>query len=186
MESAAGFSKVNIRSEPRRESHGAMRLNVTSTSNVHKELVACVGWNAFNELYSCGDDKTVSRWDINGDAGGKVRTDRCPPSRHHLSSPPSPAVVLVPMTSRPRPQNPRCATSKGTSRTCTGSPRVKAADPPSATTCSRAPSRTDRSESSREAVAWSGTSRTRTAGRASPSDGTPTEPRSRRAARTER
>ena len=50
-----------------------MRLNVTSTSNVHKELVACVGWNAFNELYSVGDDKTVSRWDINGDAGGKVR-----------------------------------------------------------------------------------------------------------------
>ena len=43
-----------------------MRLNVTSTSNVHKELVACVGWNAFNELYSVGDDKTVSRWDING------------------------------------------------------------------------------------------------------------------------
>lgn len=89
-ESAAGFSKVNIRSEARPEPHGAMRLNVTSTSNVHKELVACVGWNAFNELYSCGDDKTVSRWDINGDAGGKVRTDRCPPSRHHLSSPPSP------------------------------------------------------------------------------------------------
>ena len=83
MESAAGFSKVNIRSEPRRESHGAMRLNVTSTSNVHKELVACVGWNAFNELYSCGDDKTVSRWDINGDAGGKVRTDRCPPQSTH-------------------------------------------------------------------------------------------------------
>lgn len=55
-----------------------MRLNVTSTSNVHKELVACVGWNAFNELYSVGDDKTVSRWDINGDAGGKVRKhDRC-------------------------------------------------------------------------------------------------------------
>ena len=47
-----------------------MRLNVTSTSNVHKELVACVGWNAYNELYSVGDDKTVSRWDINGDAGG--------------------------------------------------------------------------------------------------------------------
>ena len=81
-----------------------MRLNVTSTSNVHKELVACVGWNAFNELYSCGDDKTVSRWDINGDAGGKVRTDRCPSprSRHILSFPPSPAVVL-PMTSRSRP-----------------------------------------------------------------------------------
>jgi hypothetical protein len=37
-----------------------------------------VGWNAYNELYSVGDDKTVSRWDINGDAGGKVRKhDRC-------------------------------------------------------------------------------------------------------------
>ena len=69
-------SQHQIRGPP--ESHGAMRLNVTSTSNVHKELVACVGWNAFNELYSCGDDKTVSRWDINGDAGGKVRKhDRC-------------------------------------------------------------------------------------------------------------
>ena len=63
-----------------------MRLNVTSTSNVHKELVACVGWNAFNELYSCGDDKTVSRWDINGDAGGKVRTARCPPPPVDTSS----------------------------------------------------------------------------------------------------
>ena len=50
-DSTAGYSKVNIRSEARPESHGAMRLNVTSTSNVHKQLVACVGRNAFNEQY---------------------------------------------------------------------------------------------------------------------------------------
>ena len=70
-------SQTPLRSDNSAVGGRTMRLNVTSTSNVHKELVACVGWNAFNELYSVGDDKTVSRWDINGDAGGKVRTDRC-------------------------------------------------------------------------------------------------------------
>ena len=53
-----------------------MKLKVQQTSgisnNVHKELVSAVGWNAFNELYSCSDDKTVCRWDMHGDAGGKV------------------------------------------------------------------------------------------------------------------
>jgi hypothetical protein len=75
---AISQSQTPLRSDNSAVGGRTMRLNVTSTSNVHKELVACVGWNAFNELYSVGDDKTVSRWDINGDAGGKVRKhDRC-------------------------------------------------------------------------------------------------------------
>jgi hypothetical protein len=53
-----------------------MRLKVqqatSGTSGAHEELVSAVGWNAFNELYSCSDDKTVCRWDMHGDAGGKV------------------------------------------------------------------------------------------------------------------
>jgi hypothetical protein len=50
-----------------------MRLEVKRCGNVHSELVAAVGWNAENELYSCGDDKQIARWNANGDAGGKVR-----------------------------------------------------------------------------------------------------------------
>lgn len=52
-----------------------MRLETHSASNVHKDLVSAVGWNARGELYSCSDDKTVARWDANGDAAGKVRRD---------------------------------------------------------------------------------------------------------------
>ena len=59
-------------SRPRRTT-GAMRLEVKRCGNVHSELVAAVGWNAENELYSCGDDKQIARWNANGDAGGKVR-----------------------------------------------------------------------------------------------------------------
>ena len=51
-----------------------MKLKIHQGSgNVHQDLVAAVGWNVFNELYSCSDDKSVARWDMNGEAGGKVR-----------------------------------------------------------------------------------------------------------------
>jgi hypothetical protein len=50
-----------------------MRLQLEVVSNVHKDLVSALGWNAHDELYTCSDDKTAARWDVNGDAGGKVR-----------------------------------------------------------------------------------------------------------------
>ena len=58
-----------------------------TTNNVHKELVSAVGWNAFNELYSCSDDKTVCRWDMHGDASGKVSVAHGRPRSHHTFSP---------------------------------------------------------------------------------------------------
>eukprot|EP00227_Mantoniella_beaufortii_P020105 CAMPEP_0197575096 /NCGR_PEP_ID=MMETSP1326-20131121/609_1 /TAXON_ID=1155430 /ORGANISM="Genus nov. species nov., Strain RCC2288" /LENGTH=759 /DNA_ID=CAMNT_0043137801 /DNA_START=154 /DNA_END=2433 /DNA_ORIENTATION=+ len=50
-----------------------MKLKIQKQgSAIHSDLVSAVGWNVFNELYSCSDDKTVCRWDMSGDAGGKV------------------------------------------------------------------------------------------------------------------
>mmetsp|Transcript_45447 Transcript_45447/g.72922 ORF Transcript_45447/g.72922 Transcript_45447/m.72922 type:complete len:761 (-) Transcript_45447:178-2460(-) len=49
-----------------------LKIEKLKASHPHQELVSAVGWNAFNELYSCSDDQTVCRWDMNGDAGGKV------------------------------------------------------------------------------------------------------------------
>ncbi|KAK3271476.1 Intraflagellar transport protein 80 [Cymbomonas tetramitiformis] len=50
-----------------------MRLKITqSTSNVHTDLASAVGWNPTNELYSCSDDKNVSKWDMNGEHQGQV------------------------------------------------------------------------------------------------------------------
>lgn len=50
-----------------------MKLKIQQASaNVHQDLVTAVGWNVFNELYSCSDDKSIARWDMNGEAGGKV------------------------------------------------------------------------------------------------------------------
>jgi|AntAceMinimDraft_5_1070358.scaffolds.fasta_scaffold86746_2 intraflagellar transport protein 80 len=57
-----------------------LKIEKLKASHPHQELVSAVGWNAFNELYSCSDDQTVCRWDMNGDAGGKVRVSR------HLTS----------------------------------------------------------------------------------------------------
>ncbi|GBG65480.1 hypothetical protein CBR_g51075 [Chara braunii] len=36
------------------------------------QLVAAVGWNSSNELYSCSDDRTVHKWNMNGEAMGKA------------------------------------------------------------------------------------------------------------------
>ena len=59
-----------------------MRLEVKQSGNVHRELVAAVGWNSKNELFSCGDDKQVVRWDAGGDAGRKVRRITTNPFNH--------------------------------------------------------------------------------------------------------
>ena len=72
-----------------------MRLEVKRCGNVHSELVAAVGWNAENELYSCGDDKQIARWNVNGDAGGKVR--------RHAASGLARARVVQPLDPRIRP-----------------------------------------------------------------------------------
>ena len=81
-------------SRPKRKT-GAMRLEVKRCGNVHSELVAAVGWNAENELYSCGDDKQIARWNVNGDAGGKVR--------RHAASGLARARVVQPLDPRIRP-----------------------------------------------------------------------------------
>ena len=83
-------------SRPRRTT-GAMRLEVKRCGNVHSELVAAVGWNAENELYSCGDDKQIARWNANGDAGGKVRRHAASGLARALSFSPS-----TPASARPR------------------------------------------------------------------------------------
>lgn len=38
-----------------------------------QDLVSAVGWTSSNELYSCSDDKTVFKWEMTGEANGKVR-----------------------------------------------------------------------------------------------------------------
>ena len=38
-----------------------MRLQLEVVSNVHKDLVSALGWNAHDELYTCSDDKTAAR-----------------------------------------------------------------------------------------------------------------------------
>lgn len=50
-----------------------MRLRVTQQKgNVHSELVAALGWNV-DELYSCSDDQSIHRWNMEGRPDGKVR-----------------------------------------------------------------------------------------------------------------
>ncbi|KAL0481894.1 intraflagellar transport protein 80 [Acrasis kona] len=52
-----------------------MRLKITeqqSNDLKHKDVCTAVGWSSNNELYSCGDDKTVWRWNLNGEPLAKV------------------------------------------------------------------------------------------------------------------
>ena len=50
-----------------------MRLNFTQcSSNQHKESCCAVVWSGGNELYSCGDDCAVWRWNRSGEPVGKV------------------------------------------------------------------------------------------------------------------
>uniref|UniRef100_A0A7S0RGA6 Intraflagellar transport protein 80 homolog n=1 Tax=Pyramimonas obovata TaxID=1411642 RepID=A0A7S0RGA6_9CHLO len=50
-----------------------MRLKITqSAANIHQDLVSAAGWTPTNELFSCSDDQTIYKWDMTGDAVGKV------------------------------------------------------------------------------------------------------------------
>mmetsp|Transcript_5483 Transcript_5483/g.19072 ORF Transcript_5483/g.19072 Transcript_5483/m.19072 type:complete len:763 (-) Transcript_5483:1656-3944(-) len=50
-----------------------MKLRVTQAAQpVHTALVTAVGWNVANELVSASDDKDFWRWDMHGEAQGKV------------------------------------------------------------------------------------------------------------------
>ena len=42
-------------------------------SSADQDLVAAAGWTPTNELFSCSDDRTIYKWDMTGDAVGKVR-----------------------------------------------------------------------------------------------------------------
>ena len=63
-----------------------MRLEVKQSGNVHRELVAAVGWNSKNELFSCGDDKQVVRWDAGGMRGGRYVVLQPIPSITHTEA----------------------------------------------------------------------------------------------------
>eukprot|EP00899_Mesostigma_viride_P006413 jgi/Mesvir1/15773/Mv03342-RA.1 len=53
-----------------------MRLKITKpTSSNHKDLVAAVGWSASNELFSCGDEKSIQKWDMEGQPLGELCKD---------------------------------------------------------------------------------------------------------------
>ncbi|KAJ9470386.1 Intraflagellar transport protein 172-like protein [Diplonema papillatum] len=50
-----------------------MRLNFTQCSaNQHKEACSAVVWSTGNELFSCGDDMVICRWNMSGEPIGKV------------------------------------------------------------------------------------------------------------------
>ncbi|EFJ41230.1 intraflagellar transport protein IFT80 [Volvox carteri f. nagariensis] len=50
-----------------------MRLKVKQGSaQVHSELTGAVGWNVWNELYSCSDDQNIHKWNMLGEPEQKV------------------------------------------------------------------------------------------------------------------
>ncbi|KAG2494842.1 hypothetical protein HYH03_007082 [Edaphochlamys debaryana] len=50
-----------------------MRLKVKQGSaQVHSELTGAVGWNVWNELFSCSDDQTIHKWNMLGEPEQKV------------------------------------------------------------------------------------------------------------------
>jgi len=59
-----------------------MRLKITqASSEIHTDLVAAAGWALTNELYTCSDDMSICKWQMTGEAGGKVRLPAAPPTR---------------------------------------------------------------------------------------------------------
>lgn len=40
--------------------------------HVDKDVCTAVGWSAINELVSCSDDKTILKWNLNGEMNSKV------------------------------------------------------------------------------------------------------------------
>lgn len=50
-----------------------MRLKVSlPTSSTHTELVGALGWNVWNELFTCSDDQTICKWNMLGEPEGQV------------------------------------------------------------------------------------------------------------------
>jgi intraflagellar transport protein 80 len=50
-----------------------MRLKTTSqVTNVHQDMVVALAWNASNELFTCSDDKSILRWNLDGEMMGPV------------------------------------------------------------------------------------------------------------------
>ena len=43
-----------------------------TTSNADEDIITALGWTASNELYTCSDDKTICKWNMNGEPLGKV------------------------------------------------------------------------------------------------------------------
>ncbi|KAJ3125807.1 Intraflagellar transport protein 80 [Nowakowskiella sp. JEL0407] len=52
-----------------------MKLKLfTPSSNKHDDIVACVGWIGNNELFSCGDDKKILKWNSDAETLGQLST----------------------------------------------------------------------------------------------------------------
>lgn len=49
-----------------------MRLTVKQSAPVHTELTGALGWNVWNELFSCSDDQTIHKWNMLGEPEQKV------------------------------------------------------------------------------------------------------------------
>ncbi|ORY48676.1 WD40 repeat-like protein [Rhizoclosmatium globosum] len=48
-----------------------LKIHQDGTSR-HSDIVSCVGWTGNNELYSCGDDQRMHRWNGDGDYIGQA------------------------------------------------------------------------------------------------------------------
>uniref|UniRef100_A0A7S0WTZ1 Intraflagellar transport protein 80 homolog n=1 Tax=Chlamydomonas leiostraca TaxID=1034604 RepID=A0A7S0WTZ1_9CHLO len=50
-----------------------MRLKIKQAPTaVHTDLAGACGWSVWNELYSCGDDQIIHKWNLQGEPEGKV------------------------------------------------------------------------------------------------------------------
>jgi intraflagellar transport protein 80 len=49
-----------------------MKLKIKQPASVHSELAPAVGWSVWNELFSCSDDQTLHKWNMQGEPEGKV------------------------------------------------------------------------------------------------------------------
>lgn len=49
-----------------------MKLKIKQPPTVHTELAPSLGWSVWNELFSCSDDQTLHKWNMQGEPEGKV------------------------------------------------------------------------------------------------------------------
>ena len=55
-----------------------MRLKVTQSEKAaHSDVVTALGWSVLNELYTCGDDRTIQKWNLAGEHEGKAISLDC-------------------------------------------------------------------------------------------------------------